>query len=859
MTVSKEYNKHVYAGNGLTTAWPYDFDLPLTAGGDPDTSLIHVYRTDLRGTVTEVTTGFTIDADTGTLTYPTSGTPLEDGEKLTVMRTLPIRQQFFDPSNQANLYPETLEDNTDRLVMMLQQLQEETDRALKVGVGTDPAEGGLTAEELLAHLTAARNIAVDAAALAEGYAGSLPAIADELDVNIVVDEADLRAKLAAIGASNASLVIATTIPIAEDLTIPSNVALSFKKTGQLQPASGKTLTINGPIDSGIWQIFGGEGTTTIGGTSFPRYPQWFGAIGDGVADDTGPLQKALDCGGTILLPRGRYLVSKKTGVNDAWGIKITQSNTVLKGENGAELKRYSTDISTYAQAYTVLFIGVPDDDDAAATENVTVENVTFIGEDTLHGIQGGYMPDKRTAITVRNTRGTVIRNCTLTNMDSNGIEFMWPGTYNYAGGAYYNRTKNYDGVVTGSRIISTPHEVVGRAQNTAIILAGVDRCTISGNHIEWCDVGIAGEGQYDRPSDAETDLYDSGPTKNMGDLMRAGRNWVVTGNTFYNITERAIYAAATDIIFADNTIFTDRSDLALGAPIKIRSRNVSITGNTVAGNRTGIEIAEPSYNCVVANNVLHVTGVSNGGAIDIISVGLDTFLANRAWLASGAVMHNISITGNLIEFPETPADANNAIAFRVTSDYGGGDTQIDGLSIFGNIVRNYRHGLDVYSYRFRNFTVRGNTFIAKPFTVSGFSSGTTMGTLSLMRLHGSYRYAFENMVFAGNYIHGCVTLFSTTDGTGENIYLPTGMIGNTFNYIKAFKTAQFLTPQLDSTFRDNVGMYFLDRTGWVGPVSLNNALNNGTNSDSAKKYTMRYTGTAVQFVTDDANTAITLG
>ena len=32
MTVSKDYNKHVYEGNGLTVAWPFDFELPSLAG-----------------------------------------------------------------------------------------------------------------------------------------------------------------------------------------------------------------------------------------------------------------------------------------------------------------------------------------------------------------------------------------------------------------------------------------------------------------------------------------------------------------------------------------------------------------------------------------------------------------------------------------------------------------------------------------------------------------------------------------------------------------------------------------------------------------------------------------------------------
>jgi hypothetical protein len=122
----------------------------------------------------------------------------------------------------------------------------------------------------------------------------LPAIADELDVNIVVDEADLRAKLAAIGASNASLVIATTIPIAADLAIPSNVALSFKKTGQLRPAGGTTLTINGAIDAGPWQIFTGSGSISGLPNVDYIYVEWFGAAGDGITDSTAAIQAACD-------------------------------------------------------------------------------------------------------------------------------------------------------------------------------------------------------------------------------------------------------------------------------------------------------------------------------------------------------------------------------------------------------------------------------------------------------------------------------------------------------------------------------------------------------------------------------------
>ncbi len=184
----KGVQKAYLRGERLTRDWPYDFDLPITAAGAPDTSLIHVFRTNLRGEVAEVT-AFSVDAETGTLTYPTSGSPLETGEKLTILRLLDVRQQFFDPSNQANLYPETLEDNTDRLVMLVQQIQEETVRAVKVSVSTDPDEEDKREGSLRRGTLPCRQ-----ARRLRRYVIA-PAIAYELDVNLVMERGRLRAKL----------------------------------------------------------------------------------------------------------------------------------------------------------------------------------------------------------------------------------------------------------------------------------------------------------------------------------------------------------------------------------------------------------------------------------------------------------------------------------------------------------------------------------------------------------------------------------------------------------------------------------------------------------------------------------------
>jgi hypothetical protein len=412
MTVSKEYNKHIYEGNGLTVDWPYDFDLPITAAGAPDTSLIHVFRTNLRGEVTEVT-AFSVDAETGTLTYPTSGSPLETGEKLTILRLLDVRQQFFDPSNQANLYPETLEDNTDRLVMMVQQLQEENDRAVKVSVSTDLDEEDTTAEGLFE----ARDIAVAAAATAEGYAAQLPVIADELGVNLVSDEADLRAKLAAIGASNATLVIAKPIPIAADLAIPSNVALSFKRAGQLQPAVGTTLTINGPIEAGLWHIFDGDGTVTGSPKIEYVYPEWFGAVGDDTTNDLDSIQKSLLFGveKTVIFTN-KYAIEITSGsmYADIYAAGLdVPSNICLLGKGSSHIRLNTYTYNTYA----ILFIN--------AKDNVIIDGMQIIGDRENHvGTSGEWGH----GINIVHSTNITVRNCVVKDCWGDGM---------YVGALYY--------------------------------------------------------------------------------------------------------------------------------------------------------------------------------------------------------------------------------------------------------------------------------------------------------------------------------------------------------------------------------------------------------------------------------------
>jgi hypothetical protein len=373
------------------------------------------------------------------------------------------------------------------------------------------------------------------------------------------------------------------------------------------------------------------------------------------------------------------------------------------------------------------------------------------------------------------------------------------------------------------------------------------------------DSAVAGEGRYDSPLDTEGDVFDSGASVGLGDLKRCGRGWFFTNNTCYNCTEHACYLAGTDVVISNNNFYTDRPDLCNSDAVKIRSRNATVGNNIISGHPAGITGAAPTYSCTITGNVIRSVGTSGGGAIEINSENLELFLSNRAWLASGSVMRDITVSDNIIEFPEEASSPDTAIAVRLYSNYGSGAVQLDGIAIHGNSFRNFRHGIDVYSYRFRRLSIQNNLFIGKPFTEAGFSTGTLMESKSALRVVDAYPDAFEFTVFNGNTVHGIVTLFSTMTESGANVHIPWGIQNNSLSYIKSFKSSDMRLPAVYNAMIGNVGLYFLDRAGWLGNTILQNGLGDGSSSGSYLNRCLLYDGSDLRFYTDDAGTYITLG
>jgi hypothetical protein len=87
----------------------------------------------------------------------------------------------------------------------------------------------------------------------------------------------LQEALIFIGTKTKSLLVQKNITISADITIPANVNLWFSPQGRFTVDSGATLTINGVVTAGLWQIFDGAGTVNGSPRITEAYPEWFGA------------------------------------------------------------------------------------------------------------------------------------------------------------------------------------------------------------------------------------------------------------------------------------------------------------------------------------------------------------------------------------------------------------------------------------------------------------------------------------------------------------------------------------------------------------------------------------------------------
>jgi hypothetical protein len=158
-----------------------------------------------------------------------------------------------------------------------------------------------------------------------------------------------------IGTNPATIHINKTITLNGNLTIPSNISLKFYNRAVIN-LNGKTLTINGPMDAGAFQIFNGKGVVNGLPKIDKAYPEWWKIETE---DWTNAIQNAINFYPRVFFQSGDYKISKTINLSPF-------SNHIIIG-NG-ESTNIISDMDNYL-FYCGTTNGYP--------KNTAFENLTF--------------------------------------------------------------------------------------------------------------------------------------------------------------------------------------------------------------------------------------------------------------------------------------------------------------------------------------------------------------------------------------------------------------------------------------------------------------------------------------------------
>lgn len=323
--------------------WPYDFN---------DIKDVSIILIDGDGKQFKQSGNIAYDAQNKTLTYPSVGDPLPADYKVILIRQTPISQT----TELANKWPYNhIENMSDKVILILQELKEQLDRTLQIRVGADE-DPNQVARDIVDNSIEAAKKAIAAALTAETKANEVQDNATKLtaindNINVLSQTVDDKLATANTALIQSADTFEKTQVLADNTKAYAAQAESNKK--QINDLISKADTIKSDIDnkqiastgnakkaedaakraeiaaSKAEEIAvpGGKGIVTkteadakyIGKESLNGIVSVkdFGAVGDGVADDTAAFKRANDNlkNKILLVPNGQYKLTEHLTFN----------------------------------------------------------------------------------------------------------------------------------------------------------------------------------------------------------------------------------------------------------------------------------------------------------------------------------------------------------------------------------------------------------------------------------------------------------------------------------------------------------------------------------------------------------------
>ncbi len=624
MTVSSEESRTEQTGDGTTVTFPYTFRIL-------DDEHMSVY---VDGVLLALTTDYTV-TDVGeqtggnvvfVATIAHDVTPADDAE-IVFARNVPYTQ-LTDLSTGGTLDEETLEDVFDKQTMLCQQLEEELTRTLKLSQFSlfdnltipDPVAGEVLVwkPDLTGLINSAFSMTGTLGAY-QDYGAAAPttgtwslgwvrwntAPVTGGNVGWICVTAGTPGIWRAFGLlldTDDILIVSNNIDITVDTTL--SVPMKVFPGGGFT-VDNCTLTVDGPCEAGLYEIFTLVGTGRVVITGL-KPVEWWGALGDDTTNNEVAIQAAVDSGnGTVVLTKGTY----RTNNNVYW-----KSNVNLKVHGGAIWKL----ADGIAENKRIIF------------QTTIVSNCVFEGPGILDGNSankavGGFNSGIELVGDYITVKGLTIQNMG-TNIANNCGTGLMIGGYPPADPLYY-QAKYWH--IEGNTFIDCERQ--GFAAET------FSHSTFINNTLVNSSI------------DLEPGIVDPGlpPAKaNLGQIY----NNVISGNTFKGVASN-LNAVSNGIIQGDtwkNIISNNTLD---GGYIYLRRFSGIISNNRVRNpvNVVGIHVEMDDYeanNVTITDNT--VTGVTLTGAYVPANYFGSGILLYQFGIVGVTQIRNWSITNNSV-------------------------------------------------------------------------------------------------------------------------------------------------------------------------------------------------------------------
>jgi hypothetical protein len=439
----------------------------------------------------------------------------------------------------------------------------------------------------------------------------------------------------------------------------------------------------------------------------------YGAVGNGVADDTAAIQAAIDAGaGVVWFPAGTYKVSHLDIV----------SNVTLCGVPGASILAH--DPAGAAVVWNPVAF-------ATAVSNIVIRDLVF------QGVGWGEANNYEQAIHIAYGTNVTVENCQVLDFRSGGVQFvngvnirMLDNYVYHCGEASSSNCLDIGYDNRNAIATPDPHGVcvfrgnfVQESETAGIcvgdISGGYQRVVVEGNVIRDCDwAGIAVEAGYGRMVTIANNIV----TKCLNGItvVESGyyadeandvSNVTITGNVVDHEALAAalgIYCTASRSTIVGNTVTAETYVVGVGGGNSRRTTDIVVANNTLtqtaAASDSNAMLCGACDRLKVEGNILRVVGAHGYHAI-YLNDCTDTDVSHNRIL--GATIHaidalncpNIAVSGNVIRSP-----GNSGIVLE-------GNTVGVSAEVSDNFIDDAAYGILAMNGQTSVMRVRSNTVL----------------------------------------------------------------------------------------------------------------------------------------------------